>query len=201
MQVTRQRREKPPLGLLRIGRKPIVAVATFTALASGTAIAFAQTNQFGFEQVGQTTAQGLVVSSDQIINPIGRHLVINDGKIMSSTVSPDGTHLAASVTDGSPALDIVNLTKHTVQQRIGNFSTADLKISSNSVGQEGPNYSPDGTQLWLGQSNGYTKFTVNQDGSLANPVAVNIPAQSGAQALVGAAVFSADGSTVYSAVN
>jgi YVTN family beta-propeller protein len=184
-----------------MGRKPLVAVAAFTAVTSGTGIAFAQTNQFGFEQVGQTTDQGQVVSSDQIINPIGQHLVINDGKIMSSTVSPDGTHLAASVADGSPALDIVNLKTHTVQQRIGNYSKADLRISSNSVGQEGPNYSPDGTQLWLGQSNGYTKFTVNPDGSLANPVAVNIPTQSGKQALVGAAVFSADDSTVYSAVN
>ncbi|MCW2645552.1 MAG: phosphoesterase [Pseudonocardiales bacterium] len=201
MQVTRQRREKPPLGLLRMGRKRLVAVAAFTAVASGTGIAFAQTNQFGFEQVGQTTDQGQVVSSDQIINPIGQHLVINDGKIMSSTVSPDGTHLAASVTDGSPALDIVNLKTHTVQQRIGNYSKADLKISSNSVGQEGPNYSPDGRQLWLGQSNGYTKFTVNPDGGLANPVAVNIATQGGKQALVGAAMFSADGSTVYSAVN
>jgi YVTN family beta-propeller protein len=184
-----------------MGRKPLVAAASFAVAATGTGVAFAQTNQFGLDQVGQTTDQGQVVSSDQIINPIGQHLVIKDGKIMSSTVSPDGTHLAASVTDGPDALDIVNLSSHTIQQRIGNNANVDLRIGSNSVGQEGPNYSPDGTQLWLGQSTGYTKFTVNPDGSLANPVAVNIPTQSGHQALVGEAVFSADGSTVYAAVN
>ncbi|MBW8821318.1 MAG: bifunctional YncE family protein/alkaline phosphatase family protein, partial [Streptomyces sp.] len=59
----------------------------------------------------------------------------------------------------------------------------------------------DGRQLWLGQANGYTKFTVNADGTLSTPTAVPIPAVGTQQALVGAAVFSADGSTVYSAVN
>ncbi|MEV5543963.1 bifunctional YncE family protein/alkaline phosphatase family protein, partial [Saccharopolyspora shandongensis] len=71
----------------------------------------------------------------------------------------------------------------------------------NDIGQEGPTYSPDGTSLWLGQADGYRKFTVNTDGSLANPTFVPIPAVSGKRALVGEAVFSADGSTVYSAVN
>ena len=32
MQVTRQRREKPPIGLLRMGRRPLVAVAALTVL-------------------------------------------------------------------------------------------------------------------------------------------------------------------------
>ena len=69
------------------------------------------------------------------------------------------------------------------------------------VGQESPTYSPDGTQLWVGRNDGYTKFTVNPDGSLSNPVQISIPAQGAKQALVGKAVFSPDGSTVYSAVN
>jgi YVTN family beta-propeller protein len=60
---------------------------------------------------------------------------------------------------------------------------------------------PDGTQLWVGRNNGYTKFTVNSDGSLSNPVQISIPAQGGKEALVGKAVFSPDGSTVYAAVN
>jgi YVTN family beta-propeller protein len=55
--------------------------------------------------------------------------------------------------------------------------------------------------LWLGQSDGYRTFTVNADGSVSNPNFVSIPAVNGARALVGNAVFSADGSTVYSAVN
>ena len=42
---------------------------------------------------------------------------------------------------------------------------------------------------------------MDPDGSLANPVQISIPAQGAKQALVGKAVFSPDGLTVYSAVN
>ncbi|WP_373297196.1 YncE family protein, partial [Streptomyces brasiliensis] len=98
-------------------------------------------------------------------------------------------------------LVITDLSTGKVVQKIGTNAADNLRISSSAVGQEGPTYSPDGTSLWLGQATGYTKFTVNADGTLANPVAVNIPTVSGHQALVAAAVFSADGSTVYGAVN
>lgn len=164
-------------------------------------VGYAQTHQFGTDQVGQTTDRGQVISSDQYIAPYGDRLVINNGKIMSSSPSPDGTHVAASVADGGAALAIVDVKNWKVQQVVGTAATSSPRLSSNSVGQEGPTYSPDGKQLWLGQTDGYTKFTVNPDGTVANPVAVRIPADGSQRALVGAAVFSADGSTVYSAVN
>ncbi|GAA4258209.1 alkaline phosphatase family protein [Dactylosporangium darangshiense] len=170
-------------------------------VAGGVGVAHAQTHQFGTDQVGQLTDKGLVVSSDQYLDPIGDRLQINNGKIMSSSVSPDGTHLAASVADGGMALAIVELKSWKVQQLIGNNANANLRISGNDVGQEGPTYSPDGSQLWLGQADGYRKFTVNADGTLANPVFVPIAADGPKRALVGEAVFSADGQTVYSAVN
>ncbi len=151
--------------------------------------------------MGQTTDQGQVVSADQYIAPIGDRLVINNGKIMSSSVSPDGTHLAASVTDGGMALSIVDLKNWKEQQVVGNSASANLRISGNDVGQEGPTYSPDGSQLWLGQIDGYRKFSVNPDGTVGNPTFVSIPADGPKHALVGEAVFSPDGSTVYSAVN
>ena len=160
---------------------------------TGTGIAVASTTGFGTDQVGQTVQQGLVVSDNQIISPYGDRLVLNNGKIMGSAVSPDGTHMAVTLADGSQAVGIVNLSDWTVQQY--------TSPGGSDVGQESPTYSPDGTQLWVGRNNGYTKFTVNPDGSLSNPVQIPIPAQGGKQALVGKAVFSPDGSTVYSAVN
>src|SRR3954471_22046346 len=204
MQVKRQRVEKVRYGLFgrRTGsRIRLVAAGTAALAIAGAGVSYASTKQFGTEQVGQTTDKGLVVSSDQYVKPIAQRLVINPGKSMSSSCSPDGTHLAASVTDGGMALAIVDLKNWKVQQLVGNNAAADLKISGNDVGQEGPTYSPDGSQLWLGQTDGYTKFTVNSDGTLANPVFITIPRDGLKRALVGEAVFSPDGSTVYSAVN
>ncbi|MBB2740531.1 UNVERIFIED_ORG: YVTN family beta-propeller protein [Microbispora rosea subsp. rosea] len=204
MHVTRQRVAKVPRGLLtgRTGRRTrLLAAATAALVVAGGGIAYASTDGFGIQQVGQTTGKGLVVSADQYIDPIGERLVIDNGKIMSSSVSPDGTHLAASVTDGGMALVVVDLKNWRVQQLVGNNAAANLRISGNDVGQEGPTYSPDGSQLWLGRADGYTRFTVNPDGSLANPTNVTIAAQGSKRALVGEPVFSADGKTVYAAVN
>ena len=200
MQVTRRRDEKSGFSILR-RRVPAVTLSlTAVAVAlAGTAVA--STHQFGTERVGQLTDQGQVVSSDQHIAPYGERLVLQRGKIMSSVVSPDGSHLAASVADGGMALAIVDLKTWKVQQYIGNNAAADLRIPGNDVGQEGPTYSPDGSQLWLGQADGYRKFTVNPDGSLANPTFVQIAADGSKRALASAAVFSADSSTVYAAVN
>ncbi|GHE05042.1 bifunctional YncE family protein/alkaline phosphatase family protein [Streptomyces alanosinicus] len=205
MQVTRRRRsvEKEYFDLLgrRVGRRAALVTACITTVALATGTAVASTRQFGTDQVGQVTARGQVVSSDQYISPYGSRMVIDDGKIMSSTVSPDGGHLAAAVADGDAALVVVDLRTGQVKQRVGTNAADDLRIKSGAVGQEGPTYSPDGKQLWLGQADGYTRFTVNADGTLADPTAVPIPADGIKHALVGAAVFSADGSTVYSAVN
>ncbi|NUP42408.1 MAG: phosphoesterase [Streptomyces sp.] len=204
MQVTRRRRrvERDSFLSKHVGHRVTLVTAGVTALAvAATGTAFAQTSGFGTLQFGQSTDDGTVISSDQYLAPYGDRLVINSGKIMSSTVSPDGGHLAASITDGGMALAIVDLKANKVQQLIGNSASANLRIKGNDVGQEGPTYSPDGKQLWLGQTDGYTRFTVNDDGTLADPVAVPIPADGSKHALVGAAVFSADGSTVYSAVN
>ncbi|MFI0763532.1 alkaline phosphatase family protein [Streptomyces sp. NPDC021218] len=206
MQVTRRRKlvEEARISLIsrRIGRRIPLLTAGTTAVAlvaAGTALA--QTHQFGTDQVGQVTENGQVVSSNQYIAPYGDRLVINQGKIMSSSVSPDGTHMAASVTDGGAALAIVDLKNWKTQQLVSNAASSNPRISSNNVGQEGPTYSPDGKELWLGQPDGYTVFTVNADGSVAGPRTVSIPAQGSKHALVGAVAFSADGKTAYSAVN
>jgi YVTN family beta-propeller protein len=201
MQVTRRRVEKKrPLGRRRL-RLAATGTATLALVAVGSGVGSASTLQFGYDQVGQVTAAGQVVSADQYLKPVGDRLVVNNGKIMASSVSPDGSHLAALTTDGGIALTIVDLRGWTVQQLIGNSATANLRIPGNDVGQEGPTYSPDGKTLWLAQTNGYRRFTVNPDGTLANPTFVSIPADGPKHGLPAQAVFSADGTTVWSAVN
>ncbi|MEU6094997.1 bifunctional YncE family protein/alkaline phosphatase family protein [Streptomyces sp. NPDC047079] len=205
MQVTQQRRsnEKEQISLFgrRVGRRATLVTAGIAVALAVTGTAVAQTYQFGTQQVGQVTADGQVVSADQYIAPYGDRLVINNGKIMSSTVSPDGTHLAASVADGGMALAIVDVKNWKVQQLVGNSASADLRIGNNSVGQEGPTYSPDGKTLWLPQLQGYDRFPVNADGTLGAPTFIKIPDAGSKHALPAQAVFSSDGATVYAAVN
>jgi len=208
MQVTRQRRrvEKDHSGLLgRFGsrrmRLATAGVASVALVAVGTGVGLASTQGFGTQHVRDTTKNGLVLSDDQYLKPLGDQLVINDGKLMASSVSPDGSHLAALTADGDDALTIVDLKNWKVQQKIGNKAADDLKITGSDVGQEGPSYSPDGKTLWMPRTNGYTKFTVNADGSLSNPITISIPAQGSAHALSAQAVFSPDGAVVYAAVN
>ncbi|WP_026423259.1 bifunctional YncE family protein/alkaline phosphatase family protein [Actinokineospora inagensis] len=208
MQVTRRRRrtEETHSRLLgeRSGRRLRIAVSSSTTVALvavGSGVGSASTLGFGTDHVGQVTDQGLVVSDDQFVDPIGDRLVVTNGKIMSSTVSPDGGHLAALTADGGIALTIVDLKSWKVQQLVGNSASANLRIPGNDVGQEGPTYSPDGKTLWLPQTDGYRRFAVNPDGTVANPTFVTIAADGPKHALVAQAVFSADGSTVYAAVN
>jgi YVTN family beta-propeller protein len=207
MQVTRQRRRDPKVYLKifsrldRRGRMVIAGAAALAIVGGGSGVAYASTRGFGTEQAGHTYGGGLVLSSDQVIKPIGDRLVINKGKIMTDTVSPDGSHLAALTTDGGIALTIVNLKNWTVQQLVGNSSSANLKIGGNDVGQQGPTYSPDGSTLWVPQTNGYSRFPVNADGTVSAPTFITIPKDGAKSALPAQAVFSADGSTVYAAVN
>jgi hypothetical protein len=139
MQVKRQRVSKVQSGLFgrRTGSRIRLVAAGTAALAIASAgVSYATTTQFGTQQVGQTTDRGQVVSADQYIKPIGQRLVIPLGKIMSSSVSPDGTHLAASLTDGGQVLAIVDLKNYKVQQYVGNNAQSNLKITGGDVGQE-----------------------------------------------------------------
>src|SRR5215470_14862720 len=204
MHVTRQRRRRDPNAWARLhdrlGRRSrlvIAGAAVLAAVGTGSGIVYGSTTGLGTQQADHTYGGREVLPDDQAIKPIGDRLVINNGKIMSSAVSPDGTHLAALTADGGIALTIVDLKNWTVQQLVGNSSAANLRISGNDVGQLGPTYSPDGSTLWVPQTNGYSRFPVNADGTVSAPTFIAIPPDGAKHALPAQAVFSADGSTVY----
>jgi hypothetical protein len=183
MQVTRQRRRRDPNALARrygrLGRRTRLVIACAAALAvagTGSGIVLAATTGLGNEQADHTYNGGLVLPDDQVIKPIGDRLVISSGKIMTSAVSPDGTHLAALTADGAASLTIVDLKNWTVQQLVGTSSTDNLQINDSSVGQQGPAYSPDGSTLWVPVLNGYDRYPVNADGTVSAPTVISIPA-------------------------
>ena len=149
MQVKRQRKRDGKSKLPgRFGGTKVRVVTAGSAAAvlvlTGTGIAVGSTIGFGTDQVGQTTKQGLVVSDNQIIKPIGDRLLTKLGKFMGSTVSPDGRFLAATSTDKSVVLQIFDLKTYKLIWSVGTAPGLSQSLSDGTVGQEGPTYSPDG---------------------------------------------------------
>ena len=107
------------------------------------------------------------------------------GKFMGSTVSPDGRFLAATANDRSVSLQIFDLETYQLIWRGGTAAGVNLRLSDNTVGQEGPLYSPDGSFLFMPNATGITRFPVNADGSLAAGTKIAIPDANGRRALDG----------------
>ncbi|HEX5192286.1 MAG TPA: bifunctional YncE family protein/alkaline phosphatase family protein [Solirubrobacteraceae bacterium] len=167
---------------------------------------------FHHNQVGTQYPNGIQVSDDQIIKPLGDRLLTQLGKIMGSTVSPDGKFLAATSTDKSVALQIFDLNTYKLVWTVGTAPGVSQSLSDGTVGQQGPTYSPDGKFLWLPEQNAVTRFPVTDQGTLGTPTRFPIPtsgthlsgnnqASTPNSALVGQMTYSPDGSTLYLALN
>ena len=205
MHVTRNRRRDPGVSRLhggRVGGRARIVTAGATALAVlGGGVAYGTTVGFGQQQVGNEYADGLQISSNQILKPLGERLMTPYGKFMGSTVSPDGRFLAATSNDRSVSLQIFDLQSYRLIWRGGTASGVNMRLSDNSVGQESPLYSPDGQFLWMPNATGVTRFPVNADGTLGAGTKIPIPTVGGQQALTAGMAYSPDGSTMYAAVN
>ena len=201
MHVTRKRVEKP--ARRRLSRNVSAIAAGSLALVVTGGIAHGATGVFGENLVGTEYPEGQQISSNQIIKPIGERLVTNYGKFMGSTISPDGRFLAATANDRSISLQIFDLQTHQLIFRAGTASGANLRPSDNTVGQEGPVYSPDGKFLFMPNATGITRFPVNADGTLTAGTKIAIPTLTSPtrQALTSGLTFSPDGHTLYAAVN
>jgi YVTN family beta-propeller protein len=205
VQVTRRRRRVSRARLGVFGgtghRRRIVAVGATAVILAGAGVTYASTVGFGHNQVGTEYANGIQVSDDQIIKPIGDRLLTQFGKFMGSTVSPDGRFLAATSADKSVVLQVFDLSSYKLIWTVGSASGVNQKLTDGTVGQEGPTFSPDGKFLWLPERNGLSRFPVNADGTLGAPTTVSIPVMDGHSALVGQTRYSTDGSTLYAAIN
>src|SRR5215475_12353510 len=207
MQVARPRRLEPRVYHRLIGRMSrrsrlvVAGAAAIAIVGTGSGLAYASTQAFGNNKVGTEYSNGIQVSDDQIIKPIGDRLLTQFGKFMGSTVIPNGQFLAATAADKSVVLQIFDLSSYKLIWTVGTASAVNQRLSDGSVGQEGPTYSPDGKFLWLPEQNALSRFPVNSDGTLGTPTRVSIPAVNGHSALVGQTKYSPDGSTLYAAIN
>ena len=203
MHVVRQRKRVAGVrsGLLGRPRLRLVLAGTAALAVVGSGAAYGTTTIFGDNKVGLEYSSGLQISSDQVLKPLGDRLMTPYGKFMGSTVSPDGRFLVATSNDRSVSLQVFDLSTYKLIWRAGTASGVDLRLSDNTVGQEGPVYSPDGAYLFMPNATGISRFPVNSDGTLAAPTKIAIPTVDGKKALTGGMALSADGKTLYAAVN
>jgi YVTN family beta-propeller protein len=198
VQVTRRRRRPSK----RFGtRSAIVAAGATAVVLAGAGVTYATTDIFGHNQVGTEYSNGIQVSDDQVIKPLGDRLLTQTGKFMGSTVSPDGRYVAATSTDRGVALQVFDMKSYREIWSVGTAAGVNQRFSNGTVGQEGPTYSPDGRYLWVGEQDAVSKFPVNADGTLGTPTTFAIPKVNGHSALVSQIRYSPDGFTVYAAVN
>jgi YVTN family beta-propeller protein len=183
------------------GRRAIIAAGVIAVVLAGAGVTYATTEVFGHNQVGTEYPNGIQVSDDQIIKPLGDRLVTQTGKFMGSTVSPNGRYLAATSADKSVALQIFDMSSYKEIWSVGTAAGVNQKFSNGTVGQEGPTYSPDSRYLWVPEQDAVSKFPVKADGTLGTPTTFAIPKVNGHSALVGQIKYSPDGFTVYAAIN
>jgi YVTN family beta-propeller protein len=215
-------RRPGPFGLRRLSKaalnhKPLAIVAASCTLALlGGGIAAASIIPFNQQHVGSQTENGQQISSNQVIKPIGDRLMTPFGKIMGSTISPDGRYLVGTSADRSVDLQVFDLKTYkpvaaagtlaaasftTAASNAGYSTMAYQQLTDGTVGQEGPVFSPDGKFLFSPVATGLVRYPFNADGSLGTGTKITIPTVGGMQALTAGMAFSPDGSTLYAAVN
>ncbi|HEV2373554.1 MAG TPA: bifunctional YncE family protein/alkaline phosphatase family protein [Streptosporangiaceae bacterium] len=176
----------------------VLAMLGTAAAASGLA------GGFGDARVGTSNANGILLASNQRVKPIGTRLLVNNARLVSSAVSPNGQYLAAlSWNDFTGFLTIINLKTDQVIQQVGTGSSTDPVIGDGSVAADGPLWSPDGTTLWVPQSADLLRFSVSSTGMVSpSPVTITLAQNSPTEAdLPSGMALSSDGSKLYVALN
>jgi YVTN family beta-propeller protein len=198
------RRTLRTFGIAAASAVLLSGIAGTAAAASG---AFSQPSPFGDEQVGQAYANGILLPTNQWIKPIGSRLLVGQGRVLSSAISPNGTFLAALTwNDFTGFLTIINLKTGKIVQQIGDGPKA---LGDGTVAADGPLWSADGKSLWFPQTADLLRFSVAADGTatLAATIAletttVNLTTgNTTAPDLPSGMALSADGSRLYVALN
>ena len=177
-------------------------------LAGGTtaAVAAGVSGGFGDSLVGTSNAEGLLLANNQRIKPIGSRLLVSDGRLLSSSISPDGQYLAALTWyDFSGFLTIINLKTGTIIQQVGTGKGTDKVLGDGTVAADGPLWSADGKTLWFPQTADMIRFSVAADGTVSAPVTIPMTQASASGTptpdLPSGMALSPDGSKLYVALN
>ena len=192
--------------LLSAATVALVMVAGFATAAMAGVFA----GGFGTEQVGTSNAQGILLPTNQRIKPVGTRLLISNGRLLSSSISPNGQFLAAlSWEDFTGFLTVFNLKTGTVVQQIGTGVGTDKTLGDGTVAADGPLWSADGRTLWFPQTADMIKFSVAANGTVSSPVTIPLETATTnlntttttTPDLPSGMALSKDGATLYVALN
>ena len=139
------------------------------------AVAAGVISGFGDSQVGTSNADGILLPTNQRIKPIGSRLLVDNGRLLSSSISPDGQYLAALTwNDFTGFLTIFNLKTGAIVQQLGTGAGGDHVIGDGTVAADGPLWSADGKTLWFPQTSDLIRFSVAADGTVSGPVTITL---------------------------
>ena len=160
----------------RRASRAIIAASVAVVITAGfatAAVAGALAGGFGTSQVGTSNADGILLPTNQRIKPAGTRVLINNGRLLSSAISPNGTYLAALTwEDFTGFLTVFNLKTGVVVQQIGTGVGSDKTLGDGTVAADGPLWSADGKTLWFPQTADMIKFSVAADGTVSDPVTI-----------------------------
>jgi YVTN family beta-propeller protein len=178
------------------GRASIAVAVLSTVLVAVAGVAIAS-GSFGTDQVGTDNGNGLLLPTQQRLTPVGQRYLVDDGRLLSSAISPDGTKLAALTHIEAGLLTIMDLSSGRVLQQIPLGQSGDTNVAA-----DGPLYSPDGGTLWVPQAADLLRYTVEASG-LVNPDATSISLKDPklGDDLPSGMALSPDGSKLYVALN
>ncbi len=185
----------------RRARQAAGVAALLAVGAVGASAAVAGLGPFGSAQVGQRVGNRILLPTNQWISPVGSRTLVNNGRLVSSTLSPDGSKLAALTWNNFTGfLTTIDVKSGQILQQVGTGVGDDKTLGDATVGPDGPLYSPDGKTLWFPQSGDLIRFTVASDGTVSAPVTITLKGDHGS-ALPAGMALSPDGSRLYVALN
>jgi YVTN family beta-propeller protein len=165
-----------------------VVTAAVTVVAVGSGVTWAvggfDNKPLGDHTVGQQPDGSYLTQTNQYVTPAG-NVIKEVGRPFGLALSPDGKTAAALNTGGATTgiVTVFDLVNHKVLQQTG----------SGSISDGGIIYSPDGKYLWAARPADLQRFTVNPDGTLANPITVALPGANGRKAVPAGLAWAPDG--------
>lgn len=200
------RRREAPNPRRRPARRVLVlaVLACFATVGVATAALFTFAfNPFSSQQVGQGYANGVLLPSNQWVSPLGTRAFQDNARLLTSSISPNGDYLATLTWDDyDTTLTVVDLLNGTSRAtsiyngfELPKTASDRYANEDSTVSPDGPLWSPDGSTIWVPQTDYVDKFSFDpttgaatqeadlflcgQDTNASDPSDVNDPAYAG----------------------